>query len=171
MAQSDIRWLSDHERCCCTPPRLHARATAPLSNSEYPKSVFAANPNIQAENASKKSKLSVYQRGHCTHKSEPYNDVLVTLQNLCRFNPDNKPKMLRDGVMQALISLCSSADASILTEVVEGETYIMAKNKKGFEERTLGSRAKRIPHGKTNAFSDAIIESNFSCSVRYSRYS
>ena len=47
---------------------------------------------------------------------------------------------------------------ALLTEVVEGETYIMAKNKRGFEERTLVSRAKGIPHGKTNAYWDAIIE-------------
>jgi hypothetical protein len=46
---------------------------------------------------------------------------------------------------------------ALLTEVVEGETYIMVKNKK-CEERTLVSRAKGIPHGKTNAFWDAIIE-------------
>lgn len=52
-----------------------------------------------------------------------------------------------------------SLDQSIalLTEVVEGETYIMVKKKK-YEERTLVSRAKGIPHGKTNAFWDAIIE-------------
>ena len=41
--------------------------------------------------------------------------VLVTLQNICHFNPDNKPKMLRDGVMQALISLCSSGVTTGLT--------------------------------------------------------
>jgi hypothetical protein len=46
---------------------------------------------------------------------------------------------------------------ALLTEVVEGETFIMVKHKK-YEERTLVSRAKGIPHGKTNAFWDAIIE-------------
>ena len=52
------RGVAAHRQC----PRLHARATAPLSNSEYPKSVFAANPNIQAKNASKKSLYQNYQR-------------------------------------------------------------------------------------------------------------
>jgi hypothetical protein len=46
---------------------------------------------------------------------------------------------------------------ALLTEIVEGETYIMVKGKKKYEERTLVSRAKGIPHGKTTAFWDAII--------------
>jgi hypothetical protein len=48
---------------------------------------------------------------------------------------------------------------ALLTEVVEGETYLMVKSKtKKYEERTLVKRSQGIPHGKNPAYWDAIIE-------------
>jgi hypothetical protein len=49
-------------------------------------------------------------------------------------------------------------DIALLTEVVEGETYLMIKPKgKKIEERTLIQRARGIPHGYTTQFWDDII--------------
>jgi hypothetical protein len=50
---------------------------------------------------------------------------------------------------------------ALLTEIVDGETYLnveVTKGKKKYEERKLVSRAKGIPHGYTNDFWDAIID-------------
>lgn len=50
-------------------------------------------------------------------------------------------------------------DIALLTEVIEGETFVMVKPKgRKVEERTLVKRAQGIPHGCTGQYWDAIIE-------------
>lgn len=50
-------------------------------------------------------------------------------------------------------------DLALLTEVVDGETYLMIKPKgKKVEERTLIQRARGIPHGYTIQFWNEIME-------------